>query len=90
MLSTVLGQWRGPSACIPRSGLFNAVVLPSLIPSALTVDWSEWAGTLGEAHGLALQKPVSHQGGWYESALQHLMVEVRWLIARGIPEPAIV
>jgi len=25
-----------------------------------------------------------------ESALQHLMVEVRWLIARGIPEPAIV
>ncbi len=35
------------------------------IPSALTVDWSEWAGTLGEAHGLALQKPVSHQGGWY-------------------------
>ncbi len=25
-----------------------------------------------------------------ESGLQHLMVEVRWLIARGIPEPAIV
>ena len=38
-----------------------------LIPSALTVDWSEWAGTLGEAHGLALQKPVSHQGGWYDT-----------------------
>ena len=39
-----------------------------VIPSALTVDWSEWAGTLGEAHGLALQKPVSHQGGWYYSS----------------------
>ncbi len=46
--------------------------LKGLIPSALTVDWSEWAGTLGEAHGLALQKPVSHQGGWYHTLRVHL------------------
>ena len=43
----------------------------SVIPSALTVDWSEWAGTLGEAHGLALQKPVIHQAGWYQHHLGH-------------------
>jgi len=60
-----------PNKVIITCAITGAIHTPSMspylpvIPSALTVDWSEWAGTLGEAHGLALQKPVSHQGGWY-------------------------
>ncbi len=57
-------EWGRQGLCAAAS-LIATGRLHGLIPSALTVDWSEWAGTLGEAHGLALQKPVSHQGGWY-------------------------
>jgi len=56
----------GNPPCDQPTHFTPQVLQGGLIPSALTVDWSEWAGTLGEAHGLALQKPVSHQGGWYQ------------------------